>query len=344
MYDLFNKISNHVFVIAEAGVNHNNKLDLAIKMVDKAKSAGADAIKFQTFITDEIQLKTSQKPNYQSKIKKKSYYEIIKSLEPIFSDQIKISKYCKKKKIIFLSTPYDIPSVDFLYKLQVPAFKISSSDLTNHILLRYVAKKRKPIILSTGLSNIDEVTESINLLKKYHMKKKIILLHTNSDYPTKSEDINLKVLSEYIEKFHIPVGFSDHSQNEYASLGAVALGACVLEKHFTLDRSLLGPDQSSSLEPDELKDWIKNIREMEKILGRKKKIITSSEKKNLSMKKILVIKNGNSGEIIKPQMITAMRGTKNGIIPTERNINKIIGKKLTKSISRPMQFSWSLIR
>lgn len=337
-------LTDHVFVIAEAGVNHNNDLSLAYKMIDVAKKAGVDAIKFQTFISDEIQLKTSSKPNYQKKIKNSSYYKIIKSLEPSFKDQAKLSKYCKRKGILFLSTPYDEKSVDFLDSLKIPAFKIASTDMTNHFLLRHIAKKRKPIFLSTGLANSKQIDESINFLKKLKVKNQLILLHTTSDYPAKNSEVNLKIISEYIKKYNVPVGYSDHTQNDVASLGAIALGARVLEKHFTLDKNLPGPDQSSSLEPTELFDWVKKIRIMESSLGNNIKNITNSEKKNLSMRKVIVIKPASRGIKLSLKHLTAMRGKKSGILPLNSNISKILGKKLLFDIHEKREFSWNMIR
>ncbi len=336
-------LSKHVFVIAEAGVNHNNKLSLAFKMIDEAKKAGADAIKFQTFITDDIQLKNSTKPNYQKNIKKLSYYEIIKNLEPSFNDQQKLYLYCQRKGIIFLSTPYDKISADFLDKLDIPLFKIASTDLTNHLLLTHIAKKKKPIILSTGLATSQNVTDSIHLLKKLHMKNRLILLHTTSNYPTANNEVNLKIIPIYIKKYDLTVGFSDHTQGDVASMGAIALGARVLEKHFTLDRTLPGPDQSSSLEPSELKDWIKKIRIMEQSLGSSIKKITYSESKNLSMRKLLVIKPASKGTKISLNHLTAMRG-KTGILPLQSNIDKILGKKLSRNVKKNQEFSWDLIK
>jgi N,N'-diacetyllegionaminate synthase len=332
-----------IFIIAEAGVNYNNKLPLAFKMVDAAINAGADAIKFQTFVASNIQMKNSIKPQYQKKLDETSYYKIIKSLEPSFDDQIKIFQYCKKRKILFLSTPYDQESVDFLDQLGVPAFKIASTDLTNHILLKHIAKKRKPILLSTGLSEINQVTKSVKLLIEMKMKNKLILFHTTSDYPTNHNDVNLLVIPEYSKKFKIPVGFSDHTQDYVASLGAVTLGAKVLEKHFTLDRSLPGPDQSSSLEPSELSKWIQKIRILEKSLGTNKKIITKSEKNNLSMRKMLIIKPIKKNSTISQNHLLALRGDGKGILPLEENIKKIVGKKILKNIDKSTQFSWKML-
>jgi len=332
-----------VFVIAEAGVNHNNKLALAYKMVDIAAKAGADAIKFQTFVADKIQLPNSVKPNYQKNIKGKSYAKLMKELEPSFEDQIKLFNYCRKKKIIFLSTPYDKESVDFLDNLEISAFKISSSDTTNHLFLGYVAKKKKPIILSTGLSSFKHVVLAFNLLKKLKMENKLILLQTTSDYPTPYDEVNLRVIPKYSKKFGVPVGLSDHTLDYTSTLGAIALGACVVEKHFTLNKKLKGPDQSSSLVPYQLKEWINKIRILEQSLGRSKKIITKSEKGNLTMRKIIVIKPAQKGTILTKVSLETMRGSKRGILPLTQNINKIVGKKLIKKIDVPTEFSWKLI-
>ncbi len=335
---------NQVFVIAEAGVNHNNKLSLAKKMIDIASKAGADAIKFQTFSVDEIMLKKSIKPFYQSQISKKSYYEIIKNLEPSFSQQKKLFDYCKKKKILFLSTPYDKISVDFLNKLGVKAFKISSSDLTNHILLKYVLEKNKPILLSTGLSTEDHVDKAISIIKKHKMLHKLTLLQTTSDYPSKNSEVNLRVIPYYAKKYGVNVGFSDHTEDYTASLGAVALGAKVLEKHFTLSRKLSGPDQTSSLEPKELAEWITKVRILESSLGTHKKLVTKSESRNISMRKVLVIKPAIKNTVITIDHLRPMRSTKNGILPLEENLKKILGKKLNKNISKQSQFSWKMIK
>lgn len=332
-----------VFIIAEAGVNYNNNLSLAYKMVDKAVEAGVDAIKFQTFITKDIQLENSTKPRYQKKIKNKTYFQILKENEPSFEDHLKISNYCKKKKIMFLSTAADKKSADFLDKIGVPAFKIGALDLSNHILLEYLARKRKPLILSSGISTMNLVSSSVNLIKKFKMKKKLILLQTNSDYPSTNEDVNLRVIPEYRKRFNVLVGLSDHTKDHTACLGAVALGACVLEKHFTLSRKLPGVDQKISLEPHELRELVEKVRLMEKSLGTNIKFITESEKDNLSMRKKIVIKPAKKGTSITLNLLDAKRGDKGGILPTKENIRKILGKKLKKGILREKQFSWNMI-
>lgn len=335
--------SNPVFIIAEAGVNHNNNLLLAYKMIDLAAKSKADAIKFQSFITDNMQLQESKKPRYQNKLPW-SYYEQLKKSESTFDFQKKLIKYCKKKKILFLSTPYDEESVDFLVSMKIEAFKISASDTTNHLFLKYVAKQKKPIILSTGLSTFEHVDKAVHLLKKLKMKNKLILLQTTSDYPTPYKDVNLRVIPEYIKHYNVPVGLSDHTPDYLASLGAVAMGACVLEKHFTLNKKLSGPDQSSSLEPHEFKNWINKVRMMEIILGNKNKFITNSEKQNITMRKILVIKAAKKDTKITQNLLIAKRGNANGILPLEQNISKILGKKLKREIKSETQFKWNMIK
>jgi N,N'-diacetyllegionaminate synthase len=335
--------NKQIFIIAEAGINYNNDLKLAYKMIDAAYFAGADAIKFQTWVTDKMQLKNSKKPNYQKDIKIKTYYQTIKDLEPSFIDQKKLFDRCKKRGITFLSTPYDKESVDFLDKTGIVGFKIASSDLTNHQLLKHISKKKKPIILSTGLSTLSDVKKAVKIIKNEKMLEKLILMQTTSNYPTPHEDVNLQVIPEYIKMFKVPVGFSDHTIDNVASLGSVALGACILEKHFTLNKKLKGPDQKASLDIHELKDWIKNIRIMEKCLGISLKILTNSDKKNLTMRKILVINPILKGQRINKESLTAMRGNAMGILPTEENIKKIIDKKIKLNIKKSSQFSWKMI-
>ncbi|MEF8848250.1 MAG: N-acetylneuraminate synthase family protein [Candidatus Thermoplasmatota archaeon] len=339
--------NNPCFVIAEAGVNHNGKLKLAKKLVDAAVDAGADAVKFQTFKAEELQFKGTDKPKYQQENTEKNvdYFDLLKSLESNYKDQVKIARYCKKKGIIFLSTPYERDSVDFLdKKINVPAFKLASIELTNHRFIKYIAHTGKPIILSTGLGNMANVEKVVKIARRDGFANRLILLQCTSDYPTKPSEINLKVLNTFQEKYpDILFGFSDHTPNDVASIGAVSLGAVIVEKHFTLDRNLKGPDHSSSLEPKELKEWINHIRIIEKSLGSEQKFLTCSEKGNLSMKKYLVIGGKHKkGEMIKDEMLTEKR-TGRGILPMEENLEKIIGKKLKMDIGQESILTWDMI-
>jgi len=312
-------------------------------MIDAAVNAKVDVIKFQSFIADEIQFKNAKKPQYQAKLKNQSYYQIIKSLEPSFEMQRKIFEYCKKKKIIFLSTPYDIKSADFLDELGVSAFKIASTDLTNHILLKHVMLKKKPVLLSTGLADLNMVRQTVKLFESSKMKHNLVLLQATSNYPTQEQDVNLRVIPEYLKKFNVIVGYSDHTLSGVATYGAVAIGAKVVEKHFTLNRKMVGPDHSSSLEPHELKKWVNDIRLTEQSLGVAKKFVTNSEKKNVSMRKILTINSMKKGTLITLNSLGAKRSNGRGVLPMENNIKKIIGKKINCDISYNKQFSWSML-
>ena len=279
------------FIIAEAGVNHileksdmdslnlDSSLEVAYKLIDEAKSAGADAIKFQSFNANKLQYRGTKKPQYQINNvgDKISYFDLLKKLETSHSDQIKINDYCIRKDILFLSTPYDNENADFLDSvLKVPGFKLASIELNNHLFLEHIAQKNKPIILSSGLSTESDVSETFMFAEKCGFRQNIILLHCNSDYPSPADDINLNVISDYKRKYPDNViGFSDHSQSNVASLGAVALGAKILERHFTINRSFNGPDHSASLDSEGLHSWINEVREMEISMGSSKKILST---------------------------------------------------------------------
>ena len=256
------------FIIAEAGVNHNGSIELAKKLIKAAKDAGADAVKFQTFKAENVVIKNADKAEYQKEatIVEESQYKMLKKLELAEEDFRELADYAKKAGILFLSSPFDRESVNLLYELDVPAFKIASGEITNLPLLRYIAKKEKLIILSTGMATLGEVEEALNVIRSEGAKD-VILLHCVSNYPTKIEDINLRAMETLKQAFKIPVGFSDHTLGITAPIAAVALGACVIEKHYTLDRNLPGPDHKASLEPDELREMVKAIRDVEKALG-----------------------------------------------------------------------------
>lgn len=350
----------HSFIIAEAGVNHvinssdlrkikaKDTLEVALRMIDLAKDAGADAVKFQSFTAKSLQYQGAKKPAYQvvnvGSDQAVSYYNLINNLETSYEDQIKIAKYCQKKGIIFFSTPYDNDSADFLDKiLNVPLFKLASIELNNHLFIRYVARKNKPMILSTGLSTMEDVRHVVQIARREKFAHRLILLQCTSAYPTQAKDINLNVLKTYRSEFpDIIYGLSDHSQTDTASIGAVALGAHVLEKHFTLDKTFTGPDHSSSLSPPEFKEWVTHIREIEMELGTTKKLITKSEKSNLAMRKYLVISPQKEGTIIREDMLKTMR-TGRGILPIDKNLNRIMGKELKHNVDQLTPFRWELI-
>ncbi len=355
------KIANRVigegepcFIIAEAGVNHNGELELAKKLVDAAKRAGADAVKFQTWKTDEIITKEVPMAGYQQKTKtnEQNQYELIKKLELSKSDFKKLKEYCEKVGIIFLSTPGDKDSADFLDELGVAAFKIGSDDLTNTPLLEHVAKKRKPIIISTGMGTLEEVREAAVIVENVG-NFEICLLHCTSEYPTPFEDVNLRAM-ETLKQFNYPVGYSDHTLGIAITEVAAAMGAAIIEKHFTIDKNLPGPDQKMSLDPEELEKLVKSVREVQgkglqslkmseselkKILGSKEKKPTASELKNIKFlrKKLVASKNIKSGTKIAESVIGVKRTEKEGLEPGA--FYSIIGKTAKLDIKKDEVFT-----
>ncbi len=334
------KISNRligegqpVFIIAEAGVNHNGDLKLAKKLVDNAKKVCANAIKFQTFKAENVVIKNVDMASYQIKniVQKKSQQVMLKDLELSFKDFIDLKDYCDQKKIIFLSTPHSFDAIDFLEDL-VPAYKIGSGDITNIPTLRYIARKNKPIILGTGMSTLKEVEYAVEAIIS-EGNEKIIALHCTTSYPCPIEDANLNVIKTMKNNLDCLVGYSDHTLGSLASIIAVSLGAVVIEKHFTIDKNLPGPDHKASLEPDEFANMVKEIRTVEKALGCKNKKPTEEEKKIMKFvrKSIVARKDIENGSIITNDMIIFKRPGI-GIKPYE--FNKIIGKKALKKIKK----------
>ena len=320
------------FIIAEAGVNHNGSVELAKKLIDIAKEAGADAVKFQTFKAENVVIKHAEKAEYQKTVKEESQYEMIKKLELAEEDFEELADYAKEKGILFLSSPFDKESVDLLYELDVPAFKVASGEITNFPLLKHIAKKEKPIILSTGMATLGEVEDALNVIRSEGVKD-VILLHCVSNYPAAMEDVNLRAIETLKQAFKIPVGFSDHTLGITASIAAVALGACVIEKHFTLDRNLPGPDHKASLEPDELKEMVKAIKDVGTALGEGIKRPTKEEEeiKKVARRSIVAKVDIPKGAIITEEMLDVKRpGT--GIDP--KYLSFIIGRKTNKDIKK----------
>ncbi len=322
-----------VFIIAEAGVNHNGSLATAKKLVEVAKKAGADAVKFQTFKSEDLVTQSADMTQYQQKNtgKKESQLLMLKKLELKNKDFIALKKYCDQKNIIFLSTAHTKDAINFLNSL-MPAFKIASGDLTNIPFLEAVAKKKKPLIVSTGMANLEEIKEAVTVIKKAG-NNKVILLHCTTNYPCPLEDVNLRAMLTLKKEFNMPVGYSDHTEGFWVSVMAVAMGAEVLEKHFTLDKNLPGPDHKASLEPKELKEMVDRVREMEKILGSGIKKPTVSEKKIaiIARKSIIAKKYILKGQKITRDMLVIKRPG-NGIEP--KYLNNIIGKKAKKNIKK----------
>lgn len=326
---------NNTIVIAEAGVNHNGKLDVAKKLINAAKSSGADIVKFQTYLTEDMVMKFSKKADYQKKSKpKESQYNMLKNLELSFKEFKLLYRTCIKKKIEFLSTGFDIKSIKFLNSINQKRFKIPSGEITNYPLLRFIAKQKKEIILSTGMSNLKEIELALNVLTKFGTPlKKITVLHCNSAYPTCIEDVNLKAMITIKNKFGVDIGYSDHTVGIEASVIAVSLGAKIIEKHLTLNRKSIGPDHAASIEPYMFKKMVLAIRKTEKYLGKEKKIITKSEKKNkdLVRKSIVALKDINKGESFSESNLTTKRPSK-GISPMKWN--QIIGKRAKKKYKK----------
>ena len=266
------------FIIAEAGVNHNGSLEMALKLVDVAVQAGADAVKFQTFKAERLVTKMAPKAEYQKETTGagESQLEMLRRLELSTQDHVHLKQYCAEKGILFMSTPFDEQSADFLDELGVSIFKLGSGEVTNLPYLRHVARKMKPLILSTGMSFLSEVDVAVRAISETQ-NTQLVLLHCVSNYPTSPADANLRAIQTMSTAFQIPVGYSDHTMGYEVPLAAAALGACVIEKHFTLDRTLPGPDQPASLEPGELAGMVKGIRTVESALGHGKKIPAPSE-------------------------------------------------------------------
>ena len=308
-------MSSKVFIIAEAGVNHNGDIKLAYKMIDVAKAAGADAIKFQTFVSENLVSTHAKKAEYQKENtgNQESQLEMLKKLELSYEDFRKLNEYCLKSGITFLSTAFDLESIGFLNTLNLPIWKVPSGEITNLPYLEKIAATKKEIIMSTGMSTLEEISDALGALKG---AKKITILHCNTEYPTTMKDVNLRAMKTLKKEFGLDVGYSDHTEGIEVAIAAVALGANVIEKHFTLDKEMIGPDHKASLEPDELRRMVQSIRNVERALGSEKKGLTSSEEKNISIvrKSIVAKKRINKDEPFTEDNITIKRPG-NGISP-----------------------------
>ncbi len=308
-----------VFIIAEAGVNHNGSIELAKRLIDVAAEAGADAVKFQTFKAQNLVSKKASKAAYQKETTdaKESQYEMIKKLELDVGAHHELMAYCKSKNILFLSTPFDHESIKLLDDLGLEIFKIPSGEITNLPYLRDIAKLNKKVILSTGMADIGEIEDALNVLMQEGTKKENIrVLHANTMYPTPMQDVNLRAMQTIGTAFDIEYGYSDHTLGIEVPIAAVAMGATVIEKHFTLDKSMQGPDHKASLEPDELKAMVKAIRNIEIALGSRIKKPSPSEIPNMQVarKSIVAFKAIKKGETLSEANLTVKRpGT--GISP-----------------------------
>lgn len=319
-----------VFVIAEAGVNHNGDIHLAKQLIDAASEARADAVKFQTFQTKRLICKTAKKADYQIKTtnREETQYEMLQKLELTQQMHKELIEYCDKKKIIFLSSPFDIESVRFLADSGMQIFKIPSGEITDLPYLREIAKLRKKVFLSTGMTNMNEVKEAVKVLND-NGTDDITLLQCNTQYPTPISDVNLLAMVEMGKQTGLAVGYSDHTQGIEIPIAAVALGAEVIEKHFTLDKNMEGPDHKASLEPHELKQLVEEIRKIELALGNGIKQITKSERVNLEAvrKSIVATEPIKKGELFTEINITTKRPG-NGISPMRWD--EVLGTKADK--------------
>jgi N-acetylneuraminate synthase len=329
-----------IFIIAEAGVNHNGNIDLAYKLIDAAKEAGADAVKFQTFKSEKIISKKAEMADYQKKNtgKEESQIEMIKRLELTYNDFSDLKNYCDKKDILFLSTAFDCESIDFIDNL-VPMFKIPSGEINNFPYLEKIAKKNKPIILSTGMANLSDIEKALETIKKMNENIDITVLHCTTNYPCPYDEVNLKAMNTIKNAFKVKVGYSDHTLGVEIPVAAAAMGAEVIEKHFTLDKTLPGPDHKASLEPNELKDMVEKIRNIERAMGDGiKKPNTSEENIKSAARKSLVAKADIKKESILKKENFEIKRPGNGISPEFLDI--LIGKKLIKDIREDEIFTW----
>ncbi len=310
-------------IIAEAGVNHNGSLEKAKQLIDVAITAGADFVKFQTFKAEDMVTRTAEKAKYQKNLTKEreSQFEMIKKLELDRDTHEELIQYCEQKGIFFLSTAFDHDSIDLLAELNIPFYKIPSGEITNLPYLRHVGSMGKPIIMSTGMAMLVEIRAALNVLLEVGVgKDQITVLHCNTEYPTLMEDVNLKAMLTIKDELGVAMGYSDHTLGIEVPIAAVALGATVIEKHFTLDRILPGPDHAASLEPNELKAMVAAIRNIEKAMGDGVKKPSPSEEKNIpfARKSIVAKKPIKKGERFSDDNITIKRpGT--GISPMKWN-------------------------
>lgn len=336
-----------VYVIAEVGVNHNGLMKLAYKHIDAAVAAKANAVKFQTFVTEF---------NQSSVHLDKNYLKWAKSLELSFDKFRQLAAYCRKAGIQFLSTPFELKSAAFLNEL-VPMYKIPSGEITNSPLLSMVASTGKPIILSTGMSNYDDVARAIKTIYTHRPKsekkipiaskyscftKRLILLHCVSQYPTPMEEENLLVMFTLSRRFKLPVGISDHTLGTEIPLAAAALGACVIEKHFTIDKKLSGPDHSLSLDPTELKYMVESVHNVCKALGNGVRSLSSGERKliKVARKSLVATRDISKGETISKDLIYIMRPG-SGISPND--INKVVGRRLLKNMKKDEMYNFNYL-
>jgi N-acetylneuraminate synthase len=338
-----------VFIIAEAGVNHNGSIATARELIDAAAMAGADAVKFQTFRAGEIVTKASEKADYQIKNTgmDESQYSMLKKLELPESGLRELYYYCKEKNIMFMSTPFDEDSADFLGGLGMTIFKVPSGEITNKALIKHIASMKKPVLLSTGMSYLEEVGKAAGWINEVwdnlNSKPQLTLLHCVSNYPAEFDDVNLRAMETMKTAFGLPVGYSDHTRGIEVPVAAVAMGASAIEKHFTLDRTMKGPDHKASLEPQELREMVMAIRNVERAMGDGIKRPAKNEEhmRSIARRSIVAARTINSGDTIKPEDITVKRPGI-GISPEHREA--VINKIATRRIDEDSLIKWEDIK
>lgn len=302
---------NKTLIIAEAGVNHNGSIEMAKRLIDAAVVAGVDYVKFQTFKAEKLVTKDAKQAEYQQRnAADSSQYAMLKKLELTPRQHEELIIYCKQKGVRFLSTAFDLESIEYLHSLSLGVWKIPSGEITNYPYLKKIAQYGEPIIMSTGMCSMGDVEQALNVLLKNGLtKEQISLLHCNTEYPTPMRDVNLKAMLQLRDNFGVKVGYSDHTKGIEVPIAAVALGAEVIEKHFTLDRTLPGPDHKASLEPNELKAMVDAIRNIEQALGDGQKHVSASEERNMAIarKSIVAAKDIKRGELLTEENLTTKR-------------------------------------
>lgn len=327
-------MNTRVLIIAEAGGNHNGSLDIAKRLVDEAADAGVDIVKFQTFKAEKLVSKSAKQAEYQQRNMGKtddSQYSMLKKLELSPLQHEELIDYCREKGIRFFSTAFDMDSIEYLHSLNLGLWKIPSGEITNYPYLRKIAQYGEPVILSTGMCELSDIEAAIQVLLSYGLQKKqITVLHCNTEYPTPMRDVNLKAMLEIERKFGVAVGYSDHTEGIEVPIAAVALGATVIEKHFTLDKNMNGPDHKASLEPQDLRAMVKAIRNIEQALGSGHKVISASERKNIEVarKSIVAACPIRKGDLLTDENLTVMRPG-NGISPMRWE--EVIGTYATRN-------------
>lgn len=319
-------------IIAEAGVNHNGDINIAFNMIDAAKECGVDCIKFQTFKTENLVTKTAKKAEYQieNTHNNDSQFDMLKKLELSYQDFKKLKKYCDKVGIEFMSTPFDMDSVDLLEKLGMKTYKISSGDITNKPLLEFVASKNKPVILSTGMCTMDEVQEAVKWIEDKG-NKQLTLLHCTSNYPTPYSEVNMNAMITLDKAFTYPTGYSDHTKGIIIPIMAVSMGAKVIEKHFTLDKTMEGPDHKASLDVSELKEMINAIRNIESAKGNGEKVPAASEMSTriAARKSIVITRDLKKGHLLNKNDLSIKRPGNGTAL---KYIDNFINKKIIRDI------------